>query len=192
MAHNLTEADSFPTNVSVPDGGDDRNAASVEAPFQALTNRSRHSYNRLQALQSYVRYTISGTGIAVNGKLTLAALASPIISGGFVLASDEVTVPAAGAYFVAALMELTATSASNPYQMQVAIGNILNTPNSQVRASAYRYSATNTNPIVVTGSGIITIADPATEKIYLRNETTTAITVAGSAQERTLAIWRIV
>lgn len=49
MAHPLTEADTFTADVSVPDDGDDRNAASVEVPLQSLTNRTRHLLNLLGA-----------------------------------------------------------------------------------------------------------------------------------------------
>lgn len=47
MAKNLTEVDEFTANVTVPEGGDSRTAASVETPFQALANRSRNAKNRL-------------------------------------------------------------------------------------------------------------------------------------------------
>lgn len=53
MAHNLTETDTYTANVSVPDGADSRTAASVETPFQALTNRARYLYNRLIKLAGF-------------------------------------------------------------------------------------------------------------------------------------------
>lgn len=42
MSHTLTEVDSYDPNVSVPDPGDARNAASVGVPFQELTNRTAY------------------------------------------------------------------------------------------------------------------------------------------------------
>lgn len=51
MAHPLTDADVFPPDVSVPDDGDDRNAASVEPAFQALANRTRYLLERLADLK---------------------------------------------------------------------------------------------------------------------------------------------
>lgn len=42
MPHNLTDVDAFTSPVAVPSGGDERNAASVETPFQALANRTRY------------------------------------------------------------------------------------------------------------------------------------------------------
>lgn len=53
MAHNLTETDTYTANVSVPDGGDARLAASVETPFQALTNRAKYLYTRLIKLAGF-------------------------------------------------------------------------------------------------------------------------------------------
>jgi hypothetical protein len=46
MAHNLSDVDTFTSAVTVPDDGDDRSAASVELPFQALANRT--FYNKTQ------------------------------------------------------------------------------------------------------------------------------------------------
>lgn len=45
MPHNLTEVSTFTANVSVPDTGDARTAASVETPFQALANRAKYLKN---------------------------------------------------------------------------------------------------------------------------------------------------
>jgi hypothetical protein len=39
---NLAESDSFDANVTVPEGGDDRNSASVNVAFQALANRTKY------------------------------------------------------------------------------------------------------------------------------------------------------
>jgi hypothetical protein len=50
MAHNLTDVDTFTSAVTVPDGGDARTAASVEVPFQALSNRSRNNKNRIDGI----------------------------------------------------------------------------------------------------------------------------------------------
>lgn len=53
MAHNLTETDTYTANVSVPDAADARTAASVETPFQALTNRAKYLYTRLTKLAGF-------------------------------------------------------------------------------------------------------------------------------------------
>jgi hypothetical protein len=47
MSKNLTEVDEYTANVTVPEGGDARTAASVETPFQALANRTLNHKNRL-------------------------------------------------------------------------------------------------------------------------------------------------
>jgi hypothetical protein len=68
MAHALTEADAFTGSVTVPDGGDARTAASVETPFQALTNRTNYMLLRALGVK-----TESFLGVALN----------PILAVGF-------------------------------------------------------------------------------------------------------------
>lgn len=43
----LTETDTFSADITVPEGGDDRNSASVNAPIQKLTNRTLNLKNRI-------------------------------------------------------------------------------------------------------------------------------------------------
>lgn len=50
MAKILTDVDAFSADVTVPEDGDARNAASVEPAFQKLANRTRRNKNRLDAL----------------------------------------------------------------------------------------------------------------------------------------------
>jgi hypothetical protein len=52
MAHNLTETSTYDTNVTVPDGGDARVAASVETPFQAVANRTKYLKTAVDSLIS--------------------------------------------------------------------------------------------------------------------------------------------
>lgn len=85
MAVNLTESSNFDANVSVPEDGDDRNAASVEVPFQALTNRSRWLYNTLTAVKALtdVLYTAAHTWAGTSrfdGAVTLGPGVSPTYS----------------------------------------------------------------------------------------------------------------
>lgn len=46
MAEDLVEVDEFTPAVTVPEDGDDRDAASVKQGFQPLTNRARYLLNR--------------------------------------------------------------------------------------------------------------------------------------------------
>jgi len=52
MPKNLTDTSLFSTPVTVPAGGDPRSAASVEAAFQTLANRTRYLYDSHVALYS--------------------------------------------------------------------------------------------------------------------------------------------
>lgn len=50
MPLNLIEEDEFTAIITVPEDGDDRNAASIVPAFQGLTNRTRNARTRLDAL----------------------------------------------------------------------------------------------------------------------------------------------
>jgi hypothetical protein len=54
VAHDLTEVSTFTAAVSVPDPGDNRTAASVVTPLQAVTNRTRLFRNQLTGAASGV------------------------------------------------------------------------------------------------------------------------------------------
>lgn len=54
MAHNLTEGGTYAANVTVPDPGDPRTAASVELPFQQLADRTNNHQTRLTAAETNI------------------------------------------------------------------------------------------------------------------------------------------
>lgn len=85
MSHNLTEVDTFSANVTVPDGGDPRTAASVETPLQALANRTKNLNGRLGKREQIAMYTLSGTGIALGGYATLTPLDLGALDDGYSL-----------------------------------------------------------------------------------------------------------
>lgn len=72
MAHNLTETATYTANVSVPDDGDLRNAASVEGPFQDIADRTAYLKGRLDGSVA--------TDTSLSGNLTL--LAGGLFNGG--------------------------------------------------------------------------------------------------------------
>lgn len=68
MAHSLTETSTFTSAVQVPDSGDARTAASVETPFQALTNRAKWLYDAVQGTlqwDGHLYTATPSTGIGV-------------------------------------------------------------------------------------------------------------------------------
>jgi hypothetical protein len=83
MSHPLTEADAFTADVSVPDDGDDRNAASVEVPLQALTNRTRYLLNLLGAFgdteHTWTAWQRFQGGLTANVSLGLTGAANEIL-----------------------------------------------------------------------------------------------------------------
>jgi hypothetical protein len=161
MSNTLTEVDEFTANVTVPSGGDPRNAASVFSPFQALANRTTNLDGRVtpvEPLQDCAVYSISGT---TTGKFTLTEVFN---SGGFSVASNEITVPSAGKYALQCSGTLQANSATNPlkfgYVMKMTggtttVGEALNT----------RFSATLADEIGVAGVGFADVVTPGTDTL---------------------------
>jgi hypothetical protein len=50
VATPITDVDEFTDPITVPEDGDDRDALSVQTPFQGLANRTRHHQGQLEAL----------------------------------------------------------------------------------------------------------------------------------------------
>jgi hypothetical protein len=160
MSKNLTPVPQHTGDLTVPVGGDARTALSVEIPIQTLGDRAQLSKNRLDACEMYALYEISGT-IADAAVVTLTELAD---NGGFELASNVITVPAAGVYLAAVHGNLSTTDATNPnfmgLRLQKAGANILS-------AGAFRYSATTSQVLRAPGTQLVEIADPATDVLRI-------------------------
>lgn len=166
MPKTLVDVDSFDIDVSIPTDGDSRNSASVESAFQKLVNRSRNSKNRLDNHEQYACYAISGT-VANGAQLTLTERDK---NGSFVLASNQVQVPAAGTYEVSVTSICSGTDTTNP----VALGLVLNKGTNIEQAKNYRFSATAAQLVQASVVSTVVIADPATEKLLLLSSISTA------------------
>lgn len=170
MAHNLTESEAYTANVSIPDDGDARNAASVESAYQALANRTKYLKAKVDPMLMHARFGISAVspGVASGSKLTLAALDLPINSGDFTLSSNEIVVPAAGVYLVAALLRMACSAATEPLTItaNITAGTSPDTwKSNQLQLSMNR--VTNGHPEYASVTGLIKITNPATEKISI-------------------------
>lgn len=196
MAHNLTETATYTANVSVPDGGDARVAASVEPAFQALANRAAYLKAHMDVKEQYARYRIEAPspGVASGSKLTLAALhLAPLDSGHFTLASDEVTVPAAGIYLVSAVLRMACsnTSANLEVRANISAGTGSDTwESNQLKLAALRVA--DGPAVFASVAGLIKITDPATEKIKILAGISNIIVADDIVEShRTLTILRI-
>lgn len=196
MAHNLTESASYFANVSVPDGGDARTAASVETPFQSLANRTKYLKARTDALGQYARFRIEAPspGVASGSKLTLANPNLGAVNNDFVLASNEITVPEAGIYLVSAILRLTCSSATEPLTMKCLI--TAGTSPDAFESNALQLAANRTtdgHPEYASVTGIIVITDPATEKIKILSVNNNIVVDDALVEShRSLSIWRLV
>jgi len=170
MSHNLTEVDTYTANVSVPDDGDTRSAASLEGAFQALANRAKYLKAHVDVKEQYARYRIEAPspGVAAGLKLTLAALHIPVDSGHFTLASNEVTLPAAGIYLVSGVLRMACSNTSNNLEVRANItaGTGSDTwESNQLKLAATRVA--DGPAVFAAATGLIKITDPATEKIKI-------------------------
>jgi|GEM_PF-6988060 len=167
MSKVLTEADAFTATVTVPEGGDARTAESVEAPLQALANRT----NALMRRGRNAAYNVASSDLAAGGNYTLT---TQVASTGFSHAANAVTVPAPGRYLVMVSALVTDTDTNDPTIVFIGLylgGNII------TAGIGSRPSGTNSQDIPVHLTTLLEIADPATEKIELRNGVNAGATI---------------
>lgn len=161
----LTEADSFDASVTVPEGGDARTAGSVETPMQALTNRHRYTYNRMQA--AAIRILAQSTAI-LEQPLPLQLVGQ--LGSGFAVdgSTYQITVPAAGTYFATVALDVAAAATTANIRVGVKLGLVSGgTTTEMVLAKAMRASANPADYVSLYGSGIVTITDAATQRLRL-------------------------
>ena len=71
MPTNLTDVSTFTSPVAVPADGDARNAASVETPFQSLSNRTKYLKDTIEAGSTKIRLVSSTAALkALTGMTT--------------------------------------------------------------------------------------------------------------------------
>lgn len=169
MPTTVTEADVYEPTVEVPNDGESANQSSLLTRFvQDLVNRT----NFLSKRGAAALYSMSGTSVASLAKVTLTNV---INDTGYSLASNEVTVPRAGVYFVEIHASLASAGTGNPQAMILEAQTVAGTA---CDAYGYRYSATTSDKVAVAASGLVSITDPATEKIKVVNAHASAVTLS--------------
>jgi len=163
----LTEANTFTSAITVPENGEDRNALSIESPFQALTNRTRNILNRLLALENFATYTMANVGgTPVGGICALSE--SAYNAGPFVYSGNEITVPRAGTYLVYASCNVDASDNSGTdavgWGFNLQIGGT-----TRMSAGGTRQGTASTYSDTVSTMVIQSIPDPATFRIRLQD-----------------------
>lgn len=121
MSHNLVEASTFDPNVTVPDPADARTAASVEVPFQAITNRTKYLKDRTDPLLSQLATYSVGVAAAPKNTGDKFELVQIATTAGLSVAANEITAAAAGQYEVLACLTLFSIDATDPLAHQVSI-----------------------------------------------------------------------
>jgi hypothetical protein len=178
MAETLTDVDQFDADIQWPVASELASAADVrDRAIQRLANRTRYAYNRLSNNATIAQYTPSASALADGSALTLTAyLGYP--SGAWTLASNEITVPSVGVYRATLNLAVEVASATNPlaaniYLMSGAAGVL-------AWIVGNRFNATAADSFKVSGSAIFAITNTATQKIWLRNESSANITTSSA------------
>jgi hypothetical protein len=177
MPQILTEVDEFFPSITVPTAGDSRNAASVELPFQKLTDRSRYLLNRLAAAEAALAAAEAALSVLGHYAQLSYAIGSVVTgnptnqtvqfqAGGFVLTSNLIYVPAAGWYRLSTYGSFNSNStADGP-----TIGVLVRAAGVTLRTlTAVRPGTLTGDPTPeIQASVVFQITDPVTQFIELR------------------------
>jgi hypothetical protein len=109
-------------------------------------------------------YTVSGSAVAIGGTLTLTQVHA---GSGYTLSSNQVEVPTAGKYLVGISIQSTVNNAANPTEFAY---DVERGGSGVVKAQGQRFSATTTQEMQVSATGIIDITTPASEKFDVSNQ----------------------
>jgi hypothetical protein len=120
--------------------------------------------------------TPSGTGLGIGSKITLTEVSS---KGTFTIASNAIEVPQAGWYAIYFACSFTTSSVTNPYT-----GGAFILANAAVAAyfAWSRWSATAADVFSVSGSAIVEITTPSTQKISAEVSGAGTIAITGGTQ----------
>lgn len=165
----LNETDAFSADITVPEDGDPRNAASVEGAFQKLTNRTRYLNNRL----AFAVYRFDGSDVLGGNKFTLTEMENV---GGFVLGNNEITVPAVGKYLIELCGMFATDSDTNPVTFGAFVQHGLNYVGS---AEGTRFSGNSDHVVGASGMCVVNVTD-TTYKICIVSSYAPGVTCAGS------------
>lgn len=126
------------------------------------------------------RYTISGTGVSYTSNFTLA---QDFADANYSLASNVITVAAAGRYEISVLMSASRSDTSNPCSVLVEL-----IANGQWQLGAVRFTATPAHEVMFSGTITVDLAAAAT--INLRSGSVSGTMSVGSTTKR-LSVVRV-
>ena len=122
MTKPLVDGSTYPATIVVPTGGDARTAASVEAPFQQLTDRTAVTKTLVDEEvamgRTWCRVQVNDSSAGDSYRYELVTVYNPstqqyplVNNGGFTIAGNEIEVPSAGVYEVTAHVPIVADAA---------------------------------------------------------------------------------
>jgi hypothetical protein len=170
MTQNLTDNPAWVANVRAPADGDPANAATFAAGHQDAADRTAYLKQQLETSQLAViaKLTPSASSLADAGTLGLSVhLGYP--SGDWNVSSNQLQVPSAGLYRVSLnALILPASDLSVIIECRVGASGVVKRFVGPIQVSP---AAT----VMVSGETLIPITTPASEKIWLKNLSGTAI-----------------
>jgi hypothetical protein len=174
MTKPLVDGSTYPGTIYVPVGGDARTAASVESPFQQLTDRTAVLKTTTDARAAndriWMRIQVSDA-IAGNSYLyELVETYSPssqfydfVNNGGFTIVSNAIEVPSAGLYEVSAHIPITTDAAEGQNAKDILrVGG-----SDEYSFICMSRDPTNDQRKLTAFSCIVDITTPASERISL-------------------------
>ncbi len=140
---------------------------------------------RILALEDppFIKCQVSGSGLAAAAKVTIAEIIS---KGTWTITSNSLEVPQAGWYAVSFHTSLTTSSVTNPYE-----GSIFVAVNAVATLSwgCTRWTASASDVYHGSGTGIVKITTPASEKISAHVSGAGTIATTGNADARLLHVY---
>lgn len=154
----ITPVNEFTEPVRAPADGDAGNAETFAAGLQDLANQATWLRHR----SSSFRAAITGSAVPSGNLLTLGSGASFGTGADYDLTANEVAVPEPGQYLISVAGKASSSrpESSMNFGFRILVGG-----SSAVRLDGTRFSTATGDKILISGSYLANITDPATQKI---------------------------
>ncbi len=190
MSTELTPVDTYHTTTTAPADGDPANGATFQAGLQDLADNALYLKNIVDGLHLHgAQFDIAGSSIATDGLFTVVGTAPTVgyltyIEG----ATNQIEVPESGLYEITLSGDFRNSSdATAGATTQVAIRKNGVTVNQGVFTN-YRVLATTGSAVGISGTVLVEITTPASERITVANP---MADLGGVAVDARLTIKRI-
>jgi len=153
----------FNLTADLLDDDDAPSAAAIHSSVEQCLDNDAALDQRVTAIEAapLLIASVQGSGLNPDDKLPIT---SDVAKGTWSIASNEIQVPKAGWYRVSVHCRILSSAATNPSWAVITVFR------GAIRAllfSGMRFSERTFDPITISGSGLVRITNPATEKLSL-------------------------